>query len=93
MHANLYRHRLLPLVAPAVGVVEEPWVDRWFTVRDALGIKPPPSHALMPAPASDGGATRQRSDLFQLQRLGLGCESFCMEPRSNCRKGDSQRTA
>ena len=59
MHANLYRHRLLPLVAPAVGVVEEPWVDRWFTVRDALGIKPPPLHALMPAPASDGGATKR----------------------------------
>ena len=32
MHANLYRHRMLPLVAPAVG---EPWVDRWMSVRNS----------------------------------------------------------
>jgi hypothetical protein len=59
MHANLYRHHMLPLVEPAVDVVEEPWVDRWFTVRTSLGIKPPPLHALMPAPASDGRATKR----------------------------------
>ena len=41
MHAKLYRHHLLPLVVPAVGAVDEPWVDRCFTVRDSLGIKPP----------------------------------------------------
>ena len=59
MHAKLYRHHLLPLVVPAVGAVDEPWVDRCFTVRDSLGIKPPSLHALMPAPASDGGATER----------------------------------
>ena len=58
VHANLYHHPMLPLVAPAVGVVEEPWVDRWFAVRTSRGIKPPPLHVLMPVPVSDGGATK-----------------------------------
>ena len=57
MHASLFRHQMLPLVAPATGVVEEPWVDRWVSVRKAMNIEMPPKHAVMPAPASDGRAT------------------------------------
>ena len=59
MHASLYRHRLLPLVAPAVLVVDEPWVDRWMFVRNSLDIKPPPTDAVMPAPAGDGKASKR----------------------------------
>ena len=54
MHAEIYRHRYLPLVAPALGVTSEPWVDRWMQVRRALNIRLPPEHPLMPAPAGDG---------------------------------------
>ena len=57
MHASLFRHRMLPLVAPAMGVTNEPWVDRWISVRQAMNIEMPPKHAVMPAPASDGRAT------------------------------------
>ena len=59
MHASIYRHKMLPLVAPAVGVVKTPWVDRWMEVRKHLNILMPPDHALMPAP-SGGGQPTQR---------------------------------
>ena len=81
MHANLYHHHMLPLVAPAVGVVEEPWVDRWFTVRTSLGIKPPPLYVLMPVPASDGGATKrpllatEATTLSYAAKFGLSAET------------------
>ena len=59
MHSSLYRHRMLPLVAPSTGVSEVPWVDQWLSLRDSMGIKMPPEHAVMPAPGSDGMATRR----------------------------------
>ena len=37
MHASLYRHRMLPLVAPASGVVDLPWVDRWDDSKSCHG--------------------------------------------------------
>ena len=54
MHAEIYKHRFLPMVAPTLGVAELPWADRWMQVRAELGVKPPPEHPLMPAPAADG---------------------------------------
>ena len=54
MHAEIYRHRFLPLVAPSLGVASEPWVNRWMMVRECLGIQQPPSHPVMPAPSADG---------------------------------------
>eukprot|EP00435_Cladocopium_sp_Y103_P065682 s14_g27.t1 len=59
MHAAMYKHRMLPLVAPALGVVAQPWADRWLQVRQALGIKLPPRHALVPAPALDGSPSKR----------------------------------
>eukprot|EP00435_Cladocopium_sp_Y103_P050198 s108_g15.t1 len=59
MHAAMYKHRMLPLVAPALGVVAQPWPDRWLQVRQTMGIKLPPRHALMPAPALDGTPSRR----------------------------------
>ena len=50
MHAEIYRHRFLPLVAPSMGVAREPWVDRWMEVREMLSIQAPPAHPVMPAP-------------------------------------------
>ena len=54
MHAEIYKHRFLPLVAPSMGIAVEPWVDRWMSVRESLGIQQPPSHPVMPAPSADG---------------------------------------
>ena len=54
MHSAIFKHKMLPLVAPAVGVSKMPWTDRWFAVREALHIKPPPDHAVMPAPTLEG---------------------------------------
>eukprot|EP00435_Cladocopium_sp_Y103_P039500 s3763_g10.t1 len=59
MHAAMYKHRMLPLVAPAWGIATESWADRWMLVRQALGIKVPPRHALMPAPALDGSPSQR----------------------------------
>eukprot|EP00435_Cladocopium_sp_Y103_P035239 s580_g9.t1 len=59
MHAAVYKHRMLPLVAPSLGVSAEPWVDRWMVVRQAMGVKLPPKHALMPAPSLDGSPSRR----------------------------------
>ena len=38
MHADMFRHRFLPLVAPALGVSDKPWVDRWLEIRRQLGV-------------------------------------------------------
>ena len=57
MHAAMYKHRMLPLVAPAIGVVQRPWADRWLQVRKSLGIAEPPDHPLMPAPSAHGAPT------------------------------------
>ena len=57
MHAAMYRHRMLPLVAPASGVAKTPWADRWLQVRRALGIAEPPNHPLMPAPSAQSTPT------------------------------------
>ena len=57
MHAAMYRHRMLPLVAPAIGVVQRPGADRWLQVRKSLGIAEPPDHPLMPAPSVQGTPT------------------------------------
>ena len=54
MHADMFRHRFLPLVAPSWGVAQRPWVDRWLEVRRRMGVKMPPMHVVMPAPSSDG---------------------------------------
>ena len=39
MHAELYKRRYLPLVAPAIGVVQEPWIERWILVRKSLFLR------------------------------------------------------
>ena len=44
--------------APAVGVVDLPWADRWLTVRAAMDVLPPPAHPVMPAPSGDGKPTQ-----------------------------------
>jgi len=59
MHATMYRHRMLPLVAPAMGIVQTLWADRWLEVRRGLGISLPPDHAMMPAPSSGGQPTQR----------------------------------
>ena len=59
MHSNIYRHKMLPLVAPSLGIVSEPWADRWFAVRKQLNIELPPKHAVMPAPSSEGLPTQR----------------------------------
>ena len=61
MHASIYRHKMLPLVAPGAGVAKIPWVDsdRWMEVRNFLGALVPPKHESVQAP-SEGGQPTQR---------------------------------
>ena len=59
MHAAVHRYKMLPLVAPALGIVQDPWADRWLEVRRGLGISMPPDHAMMPAPSSVGHPTQR----------------------------------
>ena len=59
MRASVFRHKFLPLTAPAVGVTSEVWVDEWLQSRARLGIKMPPEHTVMPAP-SHGGSPSMR---------------------------------
>lgn len=85
MHASLYRHRLLPLVAPAVGVVDEPWVDRWMMVRAAVGVQLPPFNPMMPAPLGDGKASQRPLSATEagawLRKLLYGCKDQLKDRR------------
>ena len=54
MHAEVHRHRFLPLVAPSPGVVEQVWPQLWLEARWKVGAGMPPQHPVMPAPMLDG---------------------------------------
>ena len=62
MGAKLMRGQLLPLVAPAVGVVEGNWVEQYIKVRGSLGLQDPPLGPLMPAPDRHGVPTVRSLD-------------------------------
>ena len=62
MGAKLMRGQLLPLVAPAVGVVEGNWVEQYIKVRGSLGLQDPPLGPLMPAPDRHGVPTIRSLD-------------------------------
>eukprot|EP00435_Cladocopium_sp_Y103_P066278 s379_g28.t1 len=57
MRASVFKHRFLPLTAPAVGVTTECWVETWLESRKQLGILMPPEHTVMPAPDPSGAPT------------------------------------
>ena len=44
------RGQLLPIVAPAVGVVEGNWVEQYIQSRRLLRLQDPPEGPVMPAP-------------------------------------------
>eukprot|EP00435_Cladocopium_sp_Y103_P060016 s2074_g21.t1 len=54
MRAATFKHRFLPLTAPAVGVHEDCWVESWLKCRANMGVQLPPEHAVMPAPNPEG---------------------------------------
>ena len=50
MSSQQHKHRFLPMVAPALGVDDRPWADRWLVLRAKLQLESPPDFAIMPAP-------------------------------------------
>ena len=54
MGAKLMKGQLLPIVAPAVGVVEGNWVEQYMQVRRVLLLQDPPEGPVMPAPDRQG---------------------------------------
>ena len=62
MGAKIMRGQLLPLVAPAVGVVEGNWVEQFIKVRVSLGLQDPPHGPIMPAPDRQGMPTVRSLD-------------------------------
>ncbi|CAE7229718.1 NaCP60E [Symbiodinium sp. CCMP2592] len=57
MGAKLMRGQLLPMVAPGVGVTEDPWIEQFMEARRLLGIGEPPRFPVMPAPDHQGFPT------------------------------------
>ena len=57
MGAKLMRGQLLPIVAPAVGVVDGNWVEQYMQARRALAVADPPEGPVMPAPDQRGTPT------------------------------------
>ena len=57
MGAKLMRGQLLPIVAPAVGVVEGNWVEQYIQARRLLRVQDPPEGPVMPAPDRQGMPT------------------------------------
>ena len=78
MHAKLFRHPFLTLLAPAVGVVKEPLVNEWCVVQDTFGIEPHPLHVLMLAPVSDVRATERP---FPATEVGAWLRKFLNETK------------
>ena len=57
MSSQQHKHKFLPMVAPAQGVDDRPWADRWLILRAKLQLESPPDFAIMPAPDQWGDAT------------------------------------
>ena len=53
-HSQQHRHQFLPMVAPALGIVETPWAGRWKEIIKCLNISLPPEGCIMPAPDQFG---------------------------------------
>ncbi|CAE7839749.1 NaCP60E [Symbiodinium sp. CCMP2592] len=62
MGAKIMKGQLLPLVAPAVGVVDGNWVEQYVKVRGRLGLQEPPHSPVMPAPDRQGMPTIRSLD-------------------------------
>ena len=54
MGAKLMKGQLLPIVAPAVGVVDGNWVEQYMQARRDLSVPDPPEGPVMPAPDQRG---------------------------------------
>ena len=59
MRAEMFKHRFLPLTAPAFGVSSDCWPEHWMASRHSAGVMLPPFHTIMPAPDSDGCPTQR----------------------------------
>ena len=57
--STAFRNTFLTAVAPSLGVSDEPWVPAWMEIRKELGIDLDLGHPTMPAPDSDGRATKR----------------------------------
>ena len=68
MASAYHRFRMLPLVAPSKGVVEDNWIEQWMTVRSKLELKPPPLHSILPAPKKDGTPAVRRVETTEVTR-------------------------
>ena len=68
MASAYHRFRMLPLVAPAKGVVEDNWIEQWLKVRSMLELKPPPLHCILPAPKRDGTPTIRHVETSEVTR-------------------------
>ena len=59
------RNMFLPLVAPAEGICQEPWAERWLELRKSLGLKCHGSledDPLLPDLAADGSLLKTNMD-------------------------------
>ena len=53
MQSQQHRHQFLPMVAPGLGVTEDPWIEQWLKVRHAMSLSLDQGR-VMPAPQPDG---------------------------------------
>ena len=53
MQSQQHRHQFLPMVAPGLGVTEDPWIEQWLKVRQRMSLSLDEG-GVMPAPQPDG---------------------------------------
>ena len=61
MQSQQHRHQFLPMVAPGLGVTEDPWIEQWLTVRQTLSLSLDHGR-VMPAPQPDGSPGARQID-------------------------------
>ena len=83
MRASAFRHRFLPLTAPATGVTADVWAETWLSSRRQAGVAMPPVHAVMPAPDLSGCPSMRplpSTEASQwLRKLLTGCKEVNKE--------------
>ena len=56
--AEMFKHKFLPLTAPAFRVSIDCWPEHWIACRHSADVMFPPFHTIMPATDSDGCTTQ-----------------------------------
>ena len=82
--STAFRNTFLTAVSPNYGVTNEPWIQVWLDIRQQLGINLSSGLPTLPAPNSEGAATKRplgTDEMKQWLHMVLAAKGICLDGR------------